>query len=155
MSERETVRCPKCELVQFRPVQGCCRRCNFAAWPWPPLALAEQGKAEPGPGPLAVRMRRIRMAHGMSQSEFAKAIYGAGGYHVQISRLENRRKPFYSATAIIGLIQALNLPPEYLFAPVLPEQEEAIVAAFVVLPAEQRARVLTEARKLMKRRKEA
>ena len=94
-SFRAIARCPRCELTQYRPDHGRCRRCGWSlprgsshfAIRMPGFANAiEQASPQPAVR-LGALLRHMRQDRGLSQRQLARAIGSAD--HSQISRLES------------------------------------------------------------------
>lgn len=168
---REVLRCPQCQLVQYRTQTGNCRRCRadidalLAPPPPPPPLLTPLrggGELEPGietaeasgiPVPdVAGAIRRWRTHRGLSQRQLAERMHVPRTY---VSKIENDK-----ATPTITSLERMASAMETSIASLLAERAEpepelmqdAFVQALVPLLAglgpQHRLRLLQASRHL-------
>lgn len=160
--ERQVVKCPHCDLVQFEH-RGNCLRCHQAILPTTRVQQHHDNPIELPTPPQGIRAlvaencRRLRLAKHWSQRLLAVQL---GSPRTYISKIEiGRTLP--NMKQIVRLATALSVPLTVLLAPAVDPRQAQIesdpltreMAAYVgKLDNSARRRVLVEARWLWQRR---
>jgi transcriptional regulator with XRE-family HTH domain len=111
VNSREVVRCDHCALVQFRTINGLCRRCHTSLdHEDPPLIESTTAvpplTAEEGPSPrVANAIRTLRQRSGLSQRQLALRMQVPRTY---VSKIENE-KATPTLSSLKRLAEALDV----------------------------------------------
>jgi transcriptional regulator with XRE-family HTH domain len=160
---REVLRCPQCQLVQYRTHNNICRRCHESLDAPPPLAAAPLRPvfAEDEPGletaeatgtlvpHVAYAIRQWRQRRGLSQRQLAERMHVPRTY---VSKIENdKATPTLSSLDRMATAMEINLAA-LLSEPEPATSEEAFVEALRPyvgrLSPSHRQRLLTASRHL-------
>lgn len=95
VDSREVVRCDRCQLVQFRTNNNCCRRCHTSLDQEEPEPVVVQAPPIPLPQPgnsnglqVASAIRSLRQKAGLSQRQLALRMAVPRTY---VSKIENEK----------------------------------------------------------------